>query len=40
MEYFGLNEEGRHLDGCLIVGKTELEFHRTAPRNALQAEWR
>ena len=40
MEYFGLNEEGRHLDGCLIVGRTELEFHRTAPRNALKAEWR
>ncbi len=40
MEYFGLQEEGRHLDGCLVVGRTELEFYRTAPRNELQVDWK
>lgn len=38
-EYFGVTEE-RHLDGCLIVGHTQLRFHRTAPRNPVQAVWR
>ena len=39
-EYFGLNEEGRHLDGCLVVGRTHLKYHRTAPRNSAQVDWK
>jgi len=38
--YFGLDEEGRHLDGCLIVGRTDRKFHRTAPRNMANADWK
>ena len=37
--YFGVTEE-RKLDGCLIIGKTDLKFHRTAPRNPAQVNWR
>jgi len=39
-EYFSLNEEGRHLDGCLIVGRTQLQFYRTAPRNPANVNWK
>lgn len=38
-EYFGITET-RHIDSCLIVGHTELRFHRTAPRNPARVEWR
>lgn len=38
-KYFGVTEK-RHLDSCLIVGHTDLRFHRTAPRNPPQVEWR
>ena len=39
-EYFGLNEEGRHLDGCLVVGRTHLQYYRTAPRNSARVDWK
>lgn len=32
-EYFGITEQ-RRLDSCLIVGHTDLTFHRTAPPEA------
>lgn len=38
-KYFGVTDE-RQLCGCLIVGKTDLKFHRTAPRNPAQVEWK
>lgn len=38
-EYFGITEK-RKLDGCLIIGRTDLRFHRTAPRNPPRAAWR
>lgn len=38
-EYFGLTEK-RTIDSCLIVGRTDLRFRRTAPRNPAQVEWR
>ena len=38
-EYFGITDT-RHLDSCLIVGRTKLIFHRTAPRNPANVEWR
>ena len=38
-EYFGITEI-RKLDSCLIVGRTDLRFHRTAPRNPARVEWR
>ena len=38
-EYFGITEV-RKLDSCLIVGRTDLRFHRTAPRNPARVEWR
>lgn len=38
-EYFGVTDK-RHLDSCLIVGHTDLRFHRTAPRNPPQVIWR
>lgn len=38
-KYFGVTEK-RHLDSCLIVGHTDLRFHRTAPRNPPRVEWR
>lgn len=38
-EYFGVTEK-RKLDGCLIIGHTDLRFHRTAPRNPARVEWR
>lgn len=38
-QYFGVSEN-HQLVSCLIVGKTDLRFHRTAPRNPAQAEWR
>ena len=37
--YFGITEK-RKLDGCLIVGHTDLRFHRTAPRNPPRVQWR
>ena len=37
--YFGITEE-RKLDSCLIVGHTDMRFHRTAPRNPARAVWR
>lgn len=37
-KYFGLTE-ARHLDSCLIVGHTDLTFHRTAPRNPPRVAW-
>ena len=37
--YFGVTER-RKLDGCLIVGRTDLRFHRTAPRNPPRAAWK
>lgn len=38
-EYFGLTEK-RKIDSCLIVGRTDLRFRRTAPRNPAQVAWR
>ena len=38
-EYFGITEI-RKLDSCLIVGHTDLTFHRTAPRKPAQVLWR
>lgn len=38
-EYFGITEK-RKIDSCLIVGRTDLRFRRTAPRNPAQADWR
>lgn len=38
-EYFGITEK-RHLDSCLIVGRTTLRFQRTAPRNPSRAQWK
>lgn len=38
-EYFGITSE-RHLCGCLVIGKTNLKFYRTAPRNPVQVDWR
>ena len=38
-EYFGVTET-RHLDSCLIVGRTGLSFRRTAPRNPANVQWR
>ena len=38
-EYFGVTEQ-RRLDSCLIVGHTDLTFHRTAPRKPAQVLWR
>ena len=38
-KYFGITEK-RNLDGCLIVGHTDLKFRRTAPRNPARAVWR
>ncbi len=37
--YFGVTDT-RHLDSCLIVGRTVLRFRRTAPRNPVRADWR
>ena len=37
--YFGITEK-RKLDGCLIVGRTDLRFHRTAPRNPPRVAWK
>ena len=37
--YFGITER-RHLESCLIVGRTDLRFHRTAPRNPARVDWR
>lgn len=36
---FGLTAQ-RHLESCLIVGRTDLRFHRTAPRNPARVDWR
>ena len=38
-EYFGLTET-RTIDSCLIVGRTDLCFQRTAPRNPARVQWR
>ena len=38
-QYFGVTEE-RQLCGCLIIGKTDLKFHRTAPRNPANVDWK
>ena len=38
-EYFGLTDK-RKIDSCLIVGRTDLRFQRTAPRNPANAAWR
>ena len=38
-EYFGITDK-RHLDSCLIVGHTDLQFRRTAPRNPARITWR
>ena len=38
-EYFGLTEK-RRIDSCLIVGRTDLRFQRTAPRNPARVQWR
>lgn len=38
-EYFGLTEK-RSLESCLIIGRTHLRFHRTAPRNPANVRWR
>lgn len=38
-EYFGITEE-RKIDSCLIIGKTNLRFQRTAPRNPARVAWR
>ena len=37
--YFGITDE-RQLCGCLIIGKTDLKFHRTAPRNPANVNWK
>lgn len=36
---FGLTEK-RKIDSCLVVGRTDLKFRRTAPRNPARAQWR
>ncbi len=38
-EYFGLTEK-RTIDSCLIIGRTDLCFRRTAPRNPARVSWR
>ena len=38
-EYFGITGR-RRLESCLIIGRTDLRFHRTAPRNPARVEWR
>lgn len=38
-KYFGITDE-RQICGCLIIGRTKLKFHRTAPRNPAQVEWK
>ena len=38
-EYFGITEK-QQLCGCLILGRTDLRFHRTAPRNPANVDWR
>ena len=38
-EYFGLTDK-RKIDSCLIVGRTDLRFQRTAPRNPARVEWK
>ena len=35
---FGLTEK-RKIDSCLVVGRTDLKFRRTAPRNPARARW-
>lgn len=37
--YFGVTEK-RKLDSCLIIGRTDLRFCRTAPRNPANVVWR
>ena len=38
-EYFGVTED-RQICGCLIIGKTDLKFQRTAPRNPANVDWK
>ena len=38
-EYFGIAGK-RRIDSCLIVGRTDLRFLRTAPRNPPRVQWR
>ncbi len=38
-EYFRITDT-RHLDSCLIVGRTTLTFRRTAPRNPANVRWK
>ncbi len=38
-EYFGITDR-QQLCGCLILGRTNLKFRRTAPRNPANVEWR
>lgn len=38
-EYFGVTET-RHIDSCLVIGHTDLQFQRTAPRKPANVEWR
>lgn len=38
-DYFGITEQ-RKLDSCLIVGHTDLKFHRTAPRKPARVAWK
>lgn len=38
-EYFGITDE-RQLCGCLVLGRTDLQFYRTAPRKPPQAAWK
>ena len=38
-QYFGVSEN-RHLSGCLVLGRTDLRFHRTAPRKPPQVNWK
>jgi len=37
--YFGVTEKQK-LDCCLVIGRTDLRFHRTAPRNPANVAWR
>ena len=36
---FGLTDR-RKIDSCLVVGRTDLKFRRTAPRNPARVQWR
>lgn len=38
-DYFGVTNE-RQLCGSLVIGRTDIKFYRTAPKNPVQVDWR